>query len=245
MRPKQDLMREVVARLGAVLEAEGQGFAALLRLAELDPHHALRRRDLRGARFGGDDVGGWDFSGSDLTGATHDHGFAGAIIDDDTIMPQGWTPTLPFDLREVHRLILAGKEVPKAWRKLVVELNFGRGSEYIDEAAQPGFDAAENRANPRILRDLTPIAGLTALQRLYLNGTGVSDLTPIAGLTALQRLTLNGTGVRDLTPIAGLTALQFLDLNGTQVRDASMLRHRIGDLRLPEGAKRPGWDRGE
>ncbi len=84
--------------------------------------------------------------------------------------------------------------------------------------------------------DLTPLSGLTALQRLYLNQTGVTDLTPLAGLTGLQELWLNQTGVTDLTPLAGLTALQWLWLNQTGVTDLTPLAGLTGlqGLRLSQ-----------
>src|ERR1700704_4738437 len=56
--------------------------------------------------------------------------------------------------------------------------------------------------------DLTPLAGLTDLQRLFLAGTQVNDLSPIASLTALQTLDLDGSQIADLNPLAGMTHLQ-------------------------------------
>ena len=73
------------------------------------------------------------------------------------------------------------------------------------------------------IRDLTPLAGLTALTSLYLVSTQVSDLTPLAGLTALTTLDLRDTQVSDLTPLAGLTALTTLDLMVTLVSDLTPL----------------------
>lgn len=282
MRPDQ------LSRIAAVLDAEDTGFAALLRLAGLDPRQALRGRNLRNARFGADDLTGWDLRGADLTGATHDHAFAGAIIDADTTMPYNWRPA-GFDLHEIHRRILAvqsappfwrrlirwpssrstpaAEPVPLSWRPFVLELDFGSGSNYLDEAAKPApFDNEKNRINPLILRaitpiaglanlqslnlwntqvsDLAPIAGLANLQFLDLRGTQVGDLTPIANLPNLQSLDLRSTQVRDLAPIANLANLQYLDLNNTPVTDASMLRHPVENLRLPKGCKPPPWYRG-
>ena len=71
--------------------------------------------------------------------------------------------------------------------------------------------------------DLTPLAGLTALQSLDCSGTQVGDLTPLAGLTALQSLDCRSTQVGDLTPLAGLTALQSLACRSTQVGDLTPL----------------------
>ncbi|MFZ1831049.1 MAG: NACHT domain-containing protein, partial [Candidatus Competibacteraceae bacterium] len=54
-------------------------------------------------------------------------------------------------------------------------------------------------ANDSTITDVSPLAGLGALQGLRLDGTGVTDLSPLAGLSALQWLHLNGTGVTDLS----------------------------------------------
>jgi Leucine-rich repeat (LRR) protein len=73
------------------------------------------------------------------------------------------------------------------------------------------------------LTDLTPLAGLTQLQRLYLAGTAVSDLAPLAGLTQLRTLFLSSAPVSDLGPLAGLTQLRWLSVNGTAVSDLGPL----------------------
>ncbi len=74
---------------------------------------------------------------------------------------------------------------------------------------------ARRPPDPRLLRtrqvaDLTPLAGLDALQILDCSNTQVADLTPLAGLDALQILNCSSTQVADLTPLAGLDALQIL-----------------------------------
>ncbi len=71
--------------------------------------------------------------------------------------------------------------------------------------------------------DLTPLVGLSALQSLNVMNTKVSDLTPLVGLIALQSLGVGSTKVSDLTPLAGLIALQSLDLGDTQVSDLTPL----------------------
>jgi internalin A len=45
----------------------------------------------------------------------------------------------------------------------------------------------------------------------------VSDLTPLAGLTALEFLDLGTTQVSDVASLAGLAALQLIDRNGRRV----------------------------
>ncbi len=71
--------------------------------------------------------------------------------------------------------------------------------------------------------DLSPLAGLTSLKWLWLGGTGVTDVSPLAGLKSLQTLGLSTTGVTDVSPLAGLTRLQSLSLSDTGVTDVSSL----------------------
>lgn len=78
------------------------------------------------------------------------------------------------------------------------------------------------------ISDLTPLADLTALRRLFLNNNPVSDLTPLKGLAALNELYIVRTQVRDLTPLADLTGLEKLALTGTQVSDLMPLTGLTG-----------------
>jgi hypothetical protein len=124
------------------------------------------------------------------------------------------TPPADFDLALVHDIILRGEAPPAAWVPSITKLDF----------SSSGFQSDfEQRKRFRALSDLSPLAGLTALQGLDLTQTSVSDLSPLAGLTALQELWLNQTSVSDLSPLAGLTALQGLTLNQTSVSDLSPL----------------------
>jgi len=75
------------------------------------------------------------------------------------------------------------------------------------------------------LVDLTPLAELTQLQRLDLDGTGVTNLRPLKPLTQLQNLGLNGNAdLVDLTPLVSLTQLRGLGLNDTGVKDLGPLK---------------------
>jgi Leucine-rich repeat (LRR) protein len=80
------------------------------------------------------------------------------------------------------------------------------------------------------ITELSPLAGLTELQNLWLNQTGVSDLSPLAGLTGLKNLRLDRTEVKDLRPIRGAEGLvngnwglRFDDTPATRM-DAELLR---------------------
>ena len=104
---------------------------------------------------------------------------------------------------EARALILAGKPIPSDLAGKVTAMNLWNTE----------------------VTDLTPLAGLTALQKLHLAYTEVTDLTPLAGLTALQTLYLQNTKVTDLAPLAGLTALQELHLAYTEVTDLTPVKH--------------------
>ncbi len=69
------------------------------------------------------------------------------------------------------------------------------------------------------INDLAPVAGLTNLRNLDLDGTLVHDLRPIAGLANLESLKLWRTRVDDLAPIERLANLKFLGLQATMVHD--------------------------
>lgn len=77
--------------------------------------------------------------------------------------------------------------------------------------------------NGKHFSDLTPLAGLTALQSLRISGNHSSDLAPLASLIALQSLHLSFPKVIDLAPLAGLTALQSLDLSISELGDLTPL----------------------
>src|SRR5271166_4530557 len=80
-----------------------------------------------------------------------------------------------------------------------------------------------NGDSNQALTDIRPLAGLSALQSLFLRGTQITDLAPLAGLSALQTLNLYGAQVCDLGPLAGLSALQTLDIRYTKVSDLGPL----------------------
>ena len=73
------------------------------------------------------------------------------------------------------------------------------------------------------ISDVSPLAGLTQLTSLNLNGTDIWDVSPLAGLTQLKVLSLFATDIWDVSPLAGLTQLTWLSLWGTDVSDVSPL----------------------
>jgi len=225
----------------AIMETPSDDFAALVQAARLDRTRAFREADLRHVDFGTVDLAQFDFSGADLRGADLSRArnkeaavFAGVVSDATTRGLPLPPPPADFDLKEAHRLILAGKAPPTPWFPYITELSF-RGDALSDLTPLAALNALQSLdLNSTQVSDLTPLAALNALQFLDLNSTQVSDLTPLAALNALQSLNLNFTQVSDLTPLAALNALQSLSLHNTQVSDVSMLRQtglRISGLR--------------
>ena len=78
------------------------------------------------------------------------------------------------------------------------------------------------------IKDLSPLAGLTALTGLYLGHSQITDLSPLAGLTVLTELELGDNQISDLSPLAGLTALTELDLGDNQISDLTPLSGLTG-----------------
>ena len=85
------------------------------------------------------------------------------------------------------------------------------------------------------ISNLSPLAGLTGLERLDLNFNGINtNLSPLAGLTGLKQLFLKGNKLSDISPLAGLTRLERLHLARNRISDISPLAglHRLELLNL-------------
>lgn len=81
------------------------------------------------------------------------------------------------------------------------------------------LDLSDNR----YLRDVEPLAELSALKTLDLSGTGITDLTPIRNLTGLVELDISRTAISDLTPLKYSDKLTRLVLAGTPVNDLTVV----------------------
>jgi transcriptional regulator with XRE-family HTH domain len=130
----------------------------------------------------------------------------------------------PPDMEEVKRMILAGAAPPPEWVPFITQLTFKDEKELKDLAPLAGLTSllALNLEGTGAT-ELFPLAGLTSLETLDLDQTGVTELAPVAGLTSLQGLYLNQTGVTELAPLAGLTNLLGLMLDGTGVTELAPL----------------------
>jgi len=136
-----------------------------------------------------------------LIAATQEHGLRPSVPAPNPVPPPPIDPPGDFSLEEVRRRVLAGEAVPAAWVPFVTALDLSFAN----------------------LRDVTPLATMTALRSLDLTATQVSDVRPLGALTALQSLDLMNTLVRDVRPLRTLTALQSLGLRNTRVSDVTPL----------------------
>jgi len=73
------------------------------------------------------------------------------------------------------------------------------------------------------ISDLSPLAGLTNLMRLWLHDNIINGVAPLAGLKSLQTLNLNGNNIADISPLAGLANLRELELSDNNISDVSTL----------------------
>ena len=80
--------------------------------------------------------------------------------------------------------------------------------------------------------DLSPIAGLINLRRLFLHNNPVSDISPLRGLKNLTELSITHTLVSDISPVKGLTNLTWLEADHTLVTDLSPVAGLINLERL-------------
>ncbi|KPL50876.1 hypothetical protein ABB55_00405 [Prosthecomicrobium hirschii] len=124
---------------------------------------------------------------------------------------------------EARTLILAGVAPPSAWAPHIRHLNLS-GTGVTDLSPLSGLTALQ-RLDLRStgVTDVSPLSGLTTLEVLRLGNTHVTDVSPLSGLRALGTLSLFGTGVTDVSPLSSLTALEELNLSNTNVTDLSPL----------------------
>ncbi len=69
------------------------------------------------------------------------------------------------------------------------------------------------------ITDISALAYMTNLERLYIEGQQIADLSPVYGLKKLVDLTVNCNPVSDLSGIEQMQQLQHLSITGTAVSD--------------------------
>ena len=116
------------------------------------------------------------------------------------------------------------------------ELSFATPATHALEVLPPEIAALDKLRtldlNDTQITDLTPLAGMVGMTRLYLHHTGVTDLTPLAGMGGMTVLTLNETKVTDLTPLAGMVGMTELSLSRCGVTDLTPLARMVGMTEL-------------
>lgn len=101
-----------------------------------------------------------------------------------------------------------------------------------------GGDVSYRVHAPQWLCDVVGIDYCATVSYVKLNDCAANRIDPLANLTSLEAVNLEGTPVSDLTPLAGLSRLRRLDLTGTKVTDLNSLRQlpKLGSLTLDNTA---------
>ena len=110
------------------------------------------------------------------------------------------------------------------------------GLEYATNLQSLWLDGEEVRpgiwGNSNSVSDLSPLEGLTQLERLDLWQNSVTDISALIGLTNLTHLGLVGNNISDMSVLTGLTNLESLWLDGNPIADISALAGLTQLIRL-------------
>ena len=141
-------------------------------------------------------------------GAVHipDTNLRAAIVEE-----LGKSPNAPITVEEMERL--RHLEVPGRGIQDLTGLQFATNLEGL---ILGWWGRGSNQVS-----DLSPIAGLINLRRLYLNNNPVSDISPLRGLKNLTQLSLYDTLVSDISIVGGFKNLTRLALEGVLTSDLS------------------------
>lgn len=74
------------------------------------------------------------------------------------------------------------------------------------------------------ITDLSCLAGLHNLRRIFIFGSNVTNLSPLAGLSKLEQIGLTAAKISDINAIKDLVNLQFLNLNNNNIKDIAILQ---------------------
>jgi hypothetical protein len=75
--------------------------------------------------------------------------------------------------------------------------------------------------------DLTPLAGLAALEEAWIQRCGVEDLRPLSAKPHLAKLSLSGNRISSLAGLEGLTALTELSLDENKIESVEPLERLV------------------
>lgn len=76
-----------------------------------------------------------------------------------------------------------------------------------------------------MVRDLSPLEGLTSLETIILSQNPIEDLSPLSDLTDLVHLQVDNTLVEDLDALVLLRRLQVLNCNGSRIKSVKPLEY--------------------
>lgn len=97
----------------------------------------------------------------------------------------------------------------------------------IDENAEPTAEQLATvdtlSCRDKGIRDLTGVAALPELVKLFVNNNQIEDLQPLASATKLFSLGLGGNQISDLSPLRSLTELRSVDVDNNRLADISVL----------------------
>ena len=135
----------------------------------------------------------------------------------------GKSPNAPITAEEMKRL----RELDVRNRDIqdLTGLQFATNLSYLN------LGSWGSKGNNQV-SDLSPLAGLINLQKLFLDRNQVSDLSPLSGLTNLHELLIISNPVPDISPLRGLKNLKRLWMDRTFVSDLSPLRGLINLVEL-------------
>ena len=100
-------------------------------------------------------------------------------------------------------------------------------SEFIKEVTVEDGRVVKARFDELGLRDISALAGLKGLTRLWLKNNQIVDISPLAQLTKLSWLWLGKNQIVEISPLAQLTELTNLGLDHNQIVDISPLAQLI------------------
>jgi Leucine-rich repeat (LRR) protein len=111
--------------------------------------------------------------------------------------------------------------------------------EEIKKAEESGSTKLELRG--KNISDISPLAGLDKLERLYLWENKITDISPLAELSNLTELNLNSNNISDISPLSNLNKLQKLYLYDNEVNlvtlqnlknltNLSLARNKLSEL---------------
>ena len=79
------------------------------------------------------------------------------------------------------------------------------------------------------LTDLSPLSGLTKLEKVEFKHNSIAEITPLKGLNRLSYVGLNDNPVTDISPLAALPNLRYLDLCDASSYDPGVIGS-LGDF---------------